>query len=149
MHGCLSAQMSPESFISRAGGASGTRLDYSFTDAAPPAGENYYRLKQIDIDGGYEYRLVVVDISSGKGSLAVYPNPVADGKLTLKLSEPEVQSVDVFSITGIRMKVGKLQSDHTLDVGTLPAGMYFIRLTGRNGSIVTKSFVVKLFQASC
>ncbi len=127
-----------------ANGVSETRLDYSFTDAAPLAGKNYYRLKQIDLSGSYEYsRLVMLDVRSGKNSLLVYPNPVAGGKLTLKLAESEIRSVAVFSISGVQMRVGKLQSDNTFEIGNLPAGQYFVRVTGKNGEVITRSFIVK------
>ncbi len=125
-------------------GESSVRLNYSFSDATPQAGRNYYRLKQIDVDGRYEYsRMVVADIRSGRGSLLVYPNPSVNGRLTVRLSESDILSVGVFSVTGIQMQVGKLQSDNTLDVGNLPAGQYFVRVTGKNGDVVTKGFIVK------
>lgn len=124
-------------------GESSVKLDYNFTDALPLAGKNYYRLKQIDLTGSYEYsRMVLVDIRPGKNSLLVYPNPVAGGKLTLKLDGLDIQSVGVFSITGTQMRVGRLQRDNTLELGNLPAGQYFVRITGRNGDVITKSFIV-------
>jgi concanavalin A-like lectin/glucanase superfamily protein len=48
-----------------AAGNSNERIDYHFTDPAPATGNNYYRLKQIDIDGKFEYsRIVKVNIES-------------------------------------------------------------------------------------
>ena len=38
-----------------ASGNSTTAIDYYFTDTKPAAGINYYRLKQVDIDGKFEY----------------------------------------------------------------------------------------------
>jgi hypothetical protein len=46
---------------------------YSFTDAAPSAGWNYYRLKQLDLDGKFNFsQLIPVSVSE---SLSLYPNP--------------------------------------------------------------------------
>jgi hypothetical protein len=55
--------------------------DYRFTDNGLNAGTHYYRLKQVDFDGSYEYsdvKAVTVsrDEASQTSTLAVYPNPV-------------------------------------------------------------------------
>ncbi|MBI5914110.1 MAG: hypothetical protein HY842_01940 [Bacteroidetes bacterium] len=49
--------------------------DYSFWDEKPLPGTNYYRLRQMDFDGNFEYsKTVSVDI--GLGEITVFPNPV-------------------------------------------------------------------------
>lgn len=56
-------------------GRSDARLYYSFTDVSPLAGKSYYRLKQIDFDGIYDYS-PVRQISFGKeGQITIFPNP--------------------------------------------------------------------------
>ncbi len=55
---------------------------YSFTDSFPPSGKLFYRLKQVDTDGKFEYSDVVeVDVSSpDKLRLEQnYPNPFSKG----------------------------------------------------------------------
>ncbi len=54
--------------------------DYQYTDYYPEPGINYYRLKQVDYNGAFEYSpIVTVDMNQGlANSLAitnVYPNP--------------------------------------------------------------------------
>lgn len=57
----------------RAAGNSTTRREYSAQDAAPRAGLNYYRLKQIDTDGTFAYSAVVtVQAGSAEQSLQAY-----------------------------------------------------------------------------
>lgn len=56
---------------------SNEKLNYEFTDEKPLQGLNYYRLKQVDIDGNFDYTPVRViefeeDITT---SFEVYPNP--------------------------------------------------------------------------
>ena len=53
------------------------QTNYSFTDANPLTGNNYYRLKMVDIDGSSIYSKIVV-VSFGNTNqqvIATYPNP--------------------------------------------------------------------------
>ncbi len=59
-----------------AAGTSNDRIDYHFTDVSPVSGNNFYRLKQIDIDGRFEYSPIVkVNVASGN-YLKLLGNPV-------------------------------------------------------------------------
>ncbi len=59
-----------------AAGNSTTIQHYSFNDQSPLNKWNYYRLKQLDIDGRYSYSKTV-SVYFDKGTfLSVYPNPV-------------------------------------------------------------------------
>lgn len=51
--------------------------DYSFQDNIPRAGINYYRLRQIDNDGQFEYSGIIA-INNDSGIFAIYPNPGKD-----------------------------------------------------------------------
>ena len=65
---------------------------YSFTDQNPVAGKSYYRLKQIDFDGSFEYsNIVEVDLTLPiEFSLEQnYPNPF-NPATTIKYSIPNV-----------------------------------------------------------
>ena len=63
---------------------SGTTTDlteYQFRDSEiPSSGTYYYRLKQVDYDGGFEYsNIVALDVFLNfQAGLKVYPNPVED-----------------------------------------------------------------------
>jgi hypothetical protein len=49
---------------------------YSFTDALPLAGTNYYRLKQVDVNGQYNYSPVKYLTFAWQWLVKLYPNPV-------------------------------------------------------------------------
>jgi hypothetical protein len=52
-------------------------------------GTNYYRLKQVDFDGQYEYsKIISVEIPNDKPHLTITPNP-NPGQFTLHLQNPE------------------------------------------------------------
>jgi hypothetical protein len=106
---------------------------YSFTDAAPLAGNNYYRLAQVDLDNKITYSQIRLLSFNGQGSstLKVFPNPV---KSTLHIQLPQAASgqepLQLYTITGIKVLVqsvpaGTLQMD--ADISTLTAGIYILR----------------------
>ncbi|MEE9438777.1 MAG: hypothetical protein V3V14_07225, partial [Saprospiraceae bacterium] len=52
------------------------KTDYSFIDNNPMLGNNYYRLRIVDIDGRYDYSNIrFIDIDSENSILNVFPNP--------------------------------------------------------------------------
>ena len=64
------------------------RIDYLYTDRTPPKGANYYRLKQVDIDGRYVYTYVVVAVMGYDNEAPLlFPNPVK-GSLHIAFNMP-------------------------------------------------------------
>lgn len=61
-------------------------LRYEQVDERPLPGLNYYRLKQVDFDGSFEYSNVVAVEVNGKdaGGISLFPNPAA-GQVTIGL----------------------------------------------------------------
>lgn len=84
-------------------GTTAINTDYSFKDDNPLVGHNYYRLKQVDLDGAFEYSSIVSleQQTSSIASLLVYPNP-SNGRFTLKIQNPDAAaaSVKLMDITG-------------------------------------------------
>ena len=62
---------------------------YAFTDHTPgPANVSYYRLRQVDLDGRYDYSAVVaIGRPEGEGGVQVFPNPATD-RLTIATQTP-------------------------------------------------------------
>jgi len=56
----------------------GGKADYSFFDANPVNGINFYRIQSLEVDGQKLYSVIVkVDIRGGKTLVSIYPNPVS------------------------------------------------------------------------
>ncbi|WP_205503383.1 lectin-like domain-containing protein [Rufibacter psychrotolerans] len=121
-------------------GHSNVLLHYSFLDKQ--AGGNatvYYRLKQVDLDGTFEYSKVIAVQLSRTGTsartikLKAYPNPTATF-LHLDLSPLATQTVraTIMSIDGRGIKHYALAGGavHALDVSTLPSGIYLLHVQG-------------------
>ncbi|WMN12887.1 T9SS type A sorting domain-containing protein [Marivirga salinae] len=86
-------------------GNSNQTIDYDFKDFAPLAGESYYRLRQVDYDGAFEYSEVVRVRRAQAADLIAVPNPTQSQNIHLRLlgfhGEQKVQ-VTIFDIQGRR-----------------------------------------------
>ncbi len=81
-------------------GTSKTKLDYTYVDASPFSGTSYYRLKQTDFDGAFEYfPLVSVDFSGKSTEMVfeiskVWPNPF-DDEFTLNFIAVQDENIEL------------------------------------------------------
>ncbi|MEO6228773.1 MAG: fibronectin type III domain-containing protein [Ferruginibacter sp.] len=67
---------------------SSTTATYNWLDKNAVTGDNFYRIRNIDLDGTTAYSKVVkVTIEKGKGEMVVYPNPVKNSIITLQLKD--------------------------------------------------------------
>jgi hypothetical protein len=86
--------------LTAAGEADGRR-QYTFTDPSPIPGANYYRLRQVDRDGSYEFSNVVDAIyRPGTPLLLVSPNPITDQRIRLRTSALDNSSLQLVDLLG-------------------------------------------------
>ena len=123
--------------IVKGAGNSTVIQEYSLDDTKPLQGENYYRLKQRDIDGKFTYSNIISinttnDIAMG---LSVYPVPATDF-LTISINNSVATSatVTLTDIIGTVVYEGPLEiqagvTKSQLDISNLAAGQYFVRLS--------------------
>lgn len=130
-----------------AAGNSGVQQNYSITDAQVMT-VNYYRLKEVDLDGSYIYSKVVKVSTSSNSAFHVdiYPNPVTS-KATIRATSDAGKTVHiaVFNSNGVRMQTMTSQliaGNNQVDipnVSKLPAGMYTVMMdNGNNQPAVTR-----------
>lgn len=122
-------------------GNSSEELGYDFIDASPLAGKNYYRLRQVDLDGTASLSKVVSLDLSGKGSVKIYPNPVVNEINIEGVTEGTV--VRVYDLVGQEVSRKTLDTDRSLlniNVTELSAGTYFVHIenVGRHLSSIHK-----------
>jgi len=122
--------------------------DYSFTDIAPVYGQNYYRLKMIDIDGKFKYSEIKnVDIKS-KATLTISPNPSPGGRISFKfqgLKNRTGLSLAVTNSTGQLIKTfyfSAIENNTQYMVGLGNAGIYFVRISLTDGETFSEKVVV-------
>ena len=121
---------------------------YTFIDEDPGKGIAYYRLKQMDFDGSYEYSEVVsVALDANNDQPVVYPNPV-NGMATLKFTEEPKGpvAVKIFNTVGVEMNRFEIDEidgkEWSFDVSDLAVGTYFIHI--ENGSNTSSMLLKKL-----
>ncbi|RYZ48651.1 MAG: T9SS type A sorting domain-containing protein [Sphingobacteriales bacterium] len=111
---------------------------YSFRDGQPLADITYYRLKQIDFDGKFEYSPVRA-VDGGARSLEpvkAYPNPTS-GLIRVELPEGTADdaTVTIVSVTGQTVFSGtarSISSNQQIDMGRFTSGMYILNINSNN-----------------
>ncbi|HUR31603.1 MAG TPA: T9SS type A sorting domain-containing protein, partial [Saprospiraceae bacterium] len=101
---------------------------YQFIDHSAKPGQNYYRLKQIDLDGKFEYTPVrSVYFGNGSFNVEAYPNPVAD-VLYIQINDAEENgTIRLIDITGkevLSMNSNAGSENIEVSVNALPPGAY-------------------------
>ncbi len=121
-------------------GNSNENLDYQFTDFnIPSSGKIQYRLKQVDIDGKFEYsKIVTVRSSAANQSISIYPNPARDQLNILLKAEMNQSRLNVFNAAGVNMYTLQVNRQAQIDVSHWPNGVYFIVIQSGNEKIKTR-----------
>jgi len=135
-------------------GNSNSPKNYSFADS-DLSGANiiFYRLKQINNDGTYDYshEVEISFISTDKYSLGQnYPNPFNPStKIHYKIAQSEIVKLSVYNVLGkeVAVLVNELQSPGTYSVvffaHNLPGGAYFYKLETQNFVQTNKMLLIK------
>ncbi|MEZ5046256.1 MAG: T9SS type A sorting domain-containing protein [Chitinophagaceae bacterium] len=112
---------------------------YSLNHQQPLLGINYYRIKQVDIDGQYTYSSIcsVKNSSIESASLTLYPNPAKsyiktnyqlyqEAKITIEIRTPQGNLVQ-------KREISLESGSHTLELNTahLPNGTYILSITNQ------------------
>jgi hypothetical protein len=102
------------------------RKEYYFDDYQPIRGANYYRLRQVDTDGSFEYsRIIRVDMGK-KYVVSISPNPAIE-KITVVGSD-QFKTIDIVDINGRTVRRFAPSKDNQYVVKDLAAGVYTLRL---------------------
>ncbi len=110
---------------------------YTLKDYAPFAGVNYYRLKQLDYDGTFEYGgIVVLVLTAHDDATKVFPNP-GHGTLHITSATGSNLQVQLFDSQGILQYEGE-----SAQLTGLQSGHYVLRLTDSKGKIDVFKIVV-------
>jgi len=125
--------------------------DYSFTDEHLLDGNNYYRLRQVDMDGVSKYSKIICLYNSNKAAavkkIQLYPNP-ATSVVNYTLNSPAAAraTVQVYNMAGVLVLTQQQQlssgvNQQSVAISTLKSGNYFLKVSSQNGAQYEQTFV--------
>jgi len=120
-------------------GTSSVEINYQFTDANPYAGNNEYRLCQVDLDGNQTFSSIE-NINFQSNSYYTISNKPGRGVYQISmLAEAEKLEMTVFDISGkmIYRKITNI-GNQTLDISNSAAGVYWLRMKKGNNLFIEK-----------
>jgi len=109
-----------------------------------PTGTIYYRLKQVDFNGAFEYSMIrSVDLTNQDPSLAIYPNPTSNTLNINWTSATEDNTVlRLVNMSGANVYTqtvsGKGMIQRQIDMTLLPSGVYYLQVISSNGNTVNE-----------
>ncbi len=131
-------------------GISLSQLTYSYTDTHPLAGNSFYRLKQTDVNGEYQYgaiQSVNNENATGGGSINIYPMPAVNN-VFVEINSTGITS-SVISVVDLTGKIAKFinadlyegKNKIKLDISSLPNGIYFVSAEGADGFKLSQKMI--------
>ncbi|MGE5106505.1 MAG: T9SS type A sorting domain-containing protein [Sphingobacteriales bacterium] len=136
------------SVVSKAfNGYSGIVLDYNYDDLASlvGAGQVYYRIKQIDLNGHSDYSEIrSIRNNARTFNITVYPNP---GKDLVKVTIPDgagIVDISVSDMSGKEVKRWNSTGVKNIELTNLRPGMYTIRVNVKEtGDVLVNKLIIQ------
>lgn len=127
--------------------------NYSYTDTDPAGGINYYRLKEVDLDGHFIYSKVVsVSFNSTQTNMvAVYPNPAhASFQLQFKNMKAGRYDMDLVNPVGQIVLSRSIQVSNAVNYAEnvaltngLAEGTYIVRIVDQQQHVFISKVVIR------
>lgn len=124
-----------------AGLNNGNTNEYNFFDPSMLKGNNYYRLREVDMDGVIRYsKVLTLNNVDPTSKMAIYPNP-AIAVLNFSVSSPAAQQViiQVYNLSGMVLLTTQQQlnmgnNQQSVAIGGLKSGNYILKVSSRTGA---------------
>ncbi len=110
------------------------KYNYEWLDQHPTNGTNYYRLKQVDLDGAFVYSdWEAVNVSTTHEKIKAFPNPAVD-RLMIQTGTNHVESVMGYNATGKKVFYQEnLSGSFDIAIDDWESGIYFLQVTTNQG----------------
>lgn len=113
-----------------------TYIDQTFNIEAD---QIFYRLKQLDYDGKFEYSEAKrLNLDSNNDKITLYPNP-AKNLLTIH-SDFELRKIEIYNLSGKEVIINPI-TNNTIDISHLNDGTYILKMNKRNGEVIHRRFI--------
>ncbi|MFN8282679.1 MAG: T9SS type A sorting domain-containing protein [Chitinophagales bacterium] len=126
----------------KAAGNSAHVVNYNFVDEHPIAGTNYYRLKQIDNNGSFDYSNVITitaseEIKTEAANIKIYPNPATDVlKIDFTENKDALKEIKLYNAVGtLIIQTSTTETYYTINISDLASGLYFLKINDKNFTV--------------
>ncbi len=122
-----------------------SQKDYKYTDFNPVIGINYYRLKQVDLDGNFSYSNVEKVEFEIENTVVISPNPFDDFIIVNSSFKNDKSTIQIFNLKGETVFNSTIPAGNNttkLYLPDLDSGIYFVKIKNSNFKKVFK--LVKL-----
>jgi len=105
-------------------------VEYEFIDLAPQIGINYYRLKQVDFNGNFDYsEIIAVIFDKDRNVMAIFPTVIGQGGVFfIDFVSDQPAKVQIIDPSGKIVMNQRFQEPGIMEVGDLVKGNYFCTL---------------------
>jgi len=131
--------------VAAQGNSTGT-VNYTITDPNPAKGNNYYRLKVVDVDNKFDFSATRRVNFASKYTYSIYPNPVTDNVLQLTGDntggiKADIQVLNAQSQVVMSQKLNSNTQPAKINVASLATGVYYLRIVASDGTVNTEKFI--------
>jgi len=130
-------------------GTTSESKEYNFEHRDYTTGTNYYKLKQVDFNGDFEYsKIRTVQIQAKTSSSKIFPNPISlsgNSRLQLSTSNNDVEKlISVFDLNGKLVYKKKTVPESGLDLQSMlfQSGIYTVHIESNGVSEISRLTVI-------
>jgi len=120
-------------------GTTTTSHTYSHRDSSPLSGISYYWLKQVDVDGNFEYSNAV-SLRYIPAVVEISPNP-SEG--IFQINGIPQGTYQIHDTTGRTIRSGNMKNDLSIDISQEAQGVYFMSIQMENETITKR--IIKIY----
>jgi hypothetical protein len=125
----------------RGNGTTFEKVNYSFEDRNPTK-MNYYRLKQVDFDGAFEYSQVRAVELGNVADIEVFPNPASNFVNVHSQGATNIELIEILDVSGRLLLhqegFGSESEFIQVDISKLGRGIYFMNIQNGKHSKIRK-----------
>jgi len=142
--GATTTAFSTLGYVDIAKGVNGNHL---FIDAQPLKGDNFYRLRMVNLDGSFKYSNSIL-LKNTAANIAFYPNPVKNALSINMTGLPHDLYTITITDTGGKILQSKNYNNNSAGALNIPfnqyaAGVYMVKITNSKNDFITEHEVVK------
>lgn len=128
-------------------GVSYKKTEYSMEDLTESnSNTSYYRLKQVDYDGKYQYSRIISVSKDADSKIEVFPNPSNTGTVELKgINFENTIGVAIYDVYGKEILFKNNQeliSNHKIDLSEFGSGVYYV-IVKQTHQTITKKIIIQ------